>query len=192
MTDKLRLFVTRSGREIPLRPIAVETLDDLQVMVKRVEEIRPPTYTVKILGRDEEEIEHDPTTLKTAEDRIAWDAYLERVEQASEECNRKVTRTYLIFGIDMDPPDDGWEEDFEFCGIPVPTGANERKVFYFERVLLSDPVDQQAFVQRVYLISQLSGEALARADAIFQRGMANGWGLDTAGEINGQTGPLAA
>jgi len=192
MTDKLRLFVTRVGREIPLRPIATETLDDLQLMVRRVEDIRPPTYTVKILGEDAEEAEHDPTTLKTDEDRAAWDEYIGRIEEASAECNLAVTRTYLTFGIDTDPPGDGWQDDFEFCGIPIPEKPNELKVFYFERVVLADPLDQQAFVQRVYLISQLSGEALDRADAIFQRGV-EGWGnMDTAGKVASEEGAVAA
>ena len=191
MSD-LRLYVTRSGQEIPLRPIATETLDDLQLMVRRVEDIRPPTYTIKVLGEDAEEAEHDPTTLKTDEDKAAWAEYINRVEEASGKCNLAVTRTYLTFGIDMDPPDDGWEDDFEFCGIPIPEKPGERKVFYFERVALSDPLDQQAFVQQVYLISQLSGEALDRADAIFQRGMAGWSDMDTTGEVEGEEGEVAA
>ena len=192
MTDKLRLFVTRSGREIPLRPIATKTLDDLQILIQQVENIRPPTYTVKILDEDIEEIEHDLTTLKTAEDRIAWEAYEQRVATASAEVNRKVTNAYIVFGVVMEPPDDGWEEDFEFCGIPVPVGATERKVFYVERVLLADPADQRDFVQRVYLISQLTGEALERADALFRGAVEDGKGLDSLVKATGQTGAVAA
>jgi len=165
----MRTFTTRAGREIPLRPIATKTLDDLQLLIRAVEDIRPPTYTVKILGGDDtEEIEHDLTTLETDEDRAAWAEYISRVEEGAELCNEQVTRTYIVFGIDMEPPEDGWHKTFEFCGIPVPEESMERKVFYFERVMLADPEDQADFVRRVYLISQLSGEALDRADALFR------------------------
>lgn len=191
MQDDLRSFVTSTGREIPLRPIASETLDDLRLMIQKAEEIRPPTYTVQILdGEGTEEVEHDLTTLKTDEDRAAWDEYQQRLEKASGECNKKVTRTYLTFGIDTDPPDDGWEEDFEFCGISIPEKAAERKVFYFERVALSDPADQMLFVQQVYLISELSVEALERADATFQRGVEGGGELDSPGEAEGPEEPV--
>ena len=193
MKNDLRVFVTRSGREIALQPIATKTLDDLQLLIQEAENIRPPTYSVSLAGGiAEEEVEHDLTTLKTSADHAAWTAYEKRQSDASENVNKRVTRSYIIFGINENVPDNEWEQDFEFCGITVPTGAMERKVFYFERIVLADPADQRDFVQRVYLISQLSGEALERADALFRRAMENGDGLDATRQIISEEGALAA
>lgn len=90
----------------------------------------------------------------------------------------------------MDPPDEGWENDFEFCGIPIPEQAAERKVFYCQRVLLTDPVDEQQIVRQIQNISRLSGEALDRADALFRNPVSDERGMDITGETDNQSGEM--
>ena len=173
-----RIYTTAAGVDIPLKPISTRTLDNLALAWHEVETITPPTYTVSIAGGEEsEELDHDETTLDTDEDKAAWADYQERLGTAIQEYNEQTAKTLITFGIDMDPPDDGWQADFEFCGIPVPEGL-ERKVFYFQRVLLTDPVDEQLITRRINFISRLSGEALERVDALFRGTVEDGGDVD--------------
>ena len=170
-----RVYTTAAGVDIPIKPVSTRTLDTLALKWHEVEQIKPPTYTVQIAdGEESEELEHDPTTLETDEDKAEWADYQERLGTAIQEYNDQTNRTLITFGIDMDPPEDGWEADFEFCGIPIPEG-HERKVFYFQRVLLTDPVDEQLITRRINFISRYSGEELERVDALF-RGAVEGSG----------------
>ena len=181
-----RVYTTAAGIEVPIKPISTRTLDTLALKWHEVENIKPPTYTVKIADGDEsEEIEHDLTTLETDDAKQAWADYQERLGTAIQEYNDQTSRTLITFGIDMDPPDDGWETDFEFCGIPIPEGP-DRKVFYFQRVLLTDPVDEQLITRKINLMSRLSGEALDRADALFRGAMEAGGGMDSTEQIAGE------
>jgi len=187
------IYTTSAGVDISIKPIHPRTLDDISLLWAETEKIRPPTYTVQIAdGEDSEELEHDPTTLETDEDKEMWAAYVEKLNAAIVAHNEASINTIVTFGIDMNPPDDGWETDFEFCGISVPEGANERKVFYMQRVILTDPLDEQLIVRRIQLISRLSGEALDRADALFRDSMEAGVGLDSAEEPDDAAGEVAA
>jgi len=58
--------------------------------------------------------------------------------------------------------------------------------------LLADPADSSSLVQRLYLISQLTGEALERADALFRGAMENGVELDAFIKAAGEEGAVAA
>lgn len=175
------IYTTSAGIDIPIKPIQARTLDDLALQWDEVLQIKPPTYTVPVAdGEESEELEHDETTLQTDEEKEAWAAYQERWGAAIQAYNDNTARTLITFGVDLDPPEDGWEEDFEFCGISIPEGTHERKVFYFQRVLLTDPLDEQLITRRINVISRLSGEALERADALFRSAMEGSGGMDTA------------
>jgi len=186
-----RIFTTATGVEIPLKPISVRTLDDLTLGWEKVLAIKPPKYTVEIVGGETQEMEHDESTLNTDEDRAAWAAYIAELNAAIVKHNEASIKVLVTFGIELNPPDDGWESDFEFCGIPVPEQAAERKVFYCQRVLLTDPADEQKIVRQIQNISRLSGEALDRADALFRNTVSDERGMDTAGGSADQSGEVA-
>jgi len=190
--SEVRLYTTSSGQQIPLRPIHVKTLDEISLRWAEVEKIAPPTYTVEVVGGGTEEIAHDPTTLQTDEDKQAWRDYQVELAEAIEQHNEDSVRVLVTFGVDMEPPDDEWEKSFEFCGISVPTEPAERKVFYFQRVVLTDPIDEQLLVRKIQLISRLSGEELERVDALFRRAVEGGGGVDTAEQAAGDAGQVAA
>jgi len=186
-----RVYTTSAGIEIAIKPISTRTLDDLALQYAEIEKVRPPTYTVKILDGDAtEEIEHDETTLNTDEDRAAWTDYVTRLNAAVVAFNEFSAKTIITFGIDGEPAENGWEKDFEFCGISVPKGAAERKVFYYQRVVLTDPLDEQLITRQINLISRLSGEALERADALFRGAVETNGGVDSAEQATGKAGPV--
>jgi len=185
------IFTTSAGIEVPIKTIHARTLDDLALQWEEVEGIKPPTYTVQIAdGEDKEELEHDETTIQTDEEKADWAAYVERLNTAIGDFNEYSLRVIVTFGIDMEPPGDGWEDDFEFCGISVPTEDRERKVFYFRRAILTAPLDEQLITRRINLVSRLSGEALERADALFRGAVEGGVGLDSAEEPDSEAGPV--
>jgi hypothetical protein len=191
MNAERRLFTTAQGIQIPIKPIHGKILDDLALQWSEIENMEPPTYTVTLAGGDTQEVPHDPTTLQTKEDHEAWNAYQTRLDQAIVEYNEAATKLHITLGIDEEPPDSGWEEDFAFCGVSVPETPRERKVFYYEQVALADPVDMRLFVQKIFIISRLSGEALDRADALFRHTIQRQRGMDSAEGPADQSGEVA-
>jgi len=188
--SELRLYTTSSGMQVAIKPIHAKTLDDLSLQWEKVVSIKPPVYAVTLAGGETQELEHDSTTLETTEDRQAWDKYVAELNAAIVAHNEASIKTLVTFGIDTDPPKSGWQKDFEFCGLEIPKDPAERKVFYFQRVVLTDPVDEQLIVRKINLISRLSGEALERADALFRGAMEGSGGLDTAAGTADQSGEV--
>lgn len=110
----------------------------------RGELLDTPKYTVTVAGGVTEELPHNETTLvvegdeeQTKKNQEIWAKYKDAVARLEAEQNTKRNNLWLLRGIDVKVPDDGWDTiQKELFGIDVPTDPIERKLHYITTEIL--------------------------------------------------------
>jgi len=158
--------VPSTGDRIQIRAMSADVKRQLDAMRENLPE--PPTYTISYPGGETEEAPHDETTLETGEERTRWLEFVERFTEANVEVMEKWAKAVaLLCIVDLEIPD-GWEGDFEYVGLEVPTDERDARVFYINNVLLPSEEDKVSFGQTVMTISSIRREDLALIGAEFQ------------------------
>ena len=166
-------FVTKDGREIPLRAVGLRYV---QMIMDRTAIPDVPTYTAETVAGDVEVHKHVVkrdrdgklvgTTLQSDEDWAEWNAY----EQARSDALAKRMQDAITFlmceCVQVDPPDEwAWSVDFEGWGMEppeIPEDPRQRKLFWIENELLPDSDDLTALTARLYVIGGIVGEDQAK------------------------------
>ena len=183
-----KFFVTSKGRKVFVQPVSVTKMDLITTAVRA--ELRaagrpvdPPIYTVELAGGGTEDFPHDETTLlvrpvdtgiedpaeaeaeaerRTAENRSVWAEHQKAQAEAQALQRDRMTRL-LISGIDIEVPDDGWEEEQRALGIVIPTEPAARRYHYITTEVL---VTLRDFLQATQVITSLSYEGVVKEEDI--------------------------
>lgn len=168
----------------------------------------PPTYQVETGGGavethahfhrwvEEEEKDEDgtrrtvkveQTSLETAEDRLAWAEYLQRLREHTAAHHRAVARLTLLHGIDFEmPADDAWVRKQELIGLHVPEDPLERRLHYAETEIVANTDDMMQIQLRVFAQSGIDEEVVRQIEATFRRAVGR-----TRGNAAGRSEPAA-
>lgn len=157
----MKVFTTIAGEQIEYGPILLEDLQLAQNAVEREfrehgEPLDPPTYEVDVLGGEKEYHSHTAETIAEAsdEEKEQWRLYLDakqRLGTATEE------RTALIFLEAMKvelPEDDSWiKRRKRLFNDEIPEDAEQRLLYYVNKVLLKTPADRNGIVEAILDLS---------------------------------------
>jgi len=169
-----RVFTTVQGVEIPIRPVSPTLVAKIAPTVLREFGVEgPPTYTVEIVGGGTQEFPHDETTLDvpgdpdaTAENRAEWDEYVDTVDAANREANKRFLRLLYLKGVDIElPEDETWIEDQEFLGFEVPEDPRDRKIHYIQTELLTTIHDSNRLIAELMGLNQIAEEVESAEDS---------------------------
>ncbi len=163
MTEKKeepnREFVTSTGKVIHLRPVANELFTDAQATVEREfkdaeKPVEPPEYILTFAGGNTDTRFHDDVSIKTAtdEEKEAWEAHQECLEELKTEQNERTIVIAIIEGV-LDEPTDEWLARMAYYQIKLPKDPYDLKVRYVTRELLRTPEDMASFSAAVMLLS---------------------------------------
>jgi len=178
MTSEKETYTTNDG--VTLETIAVSPFLLEKVRQSVFDRLRNdgilidcPTYEVKTAAGNIEIHEHNERTAAdpaTAEkEKELWVKYQAGLKRASTEASEKVTEALLLRGVKFDiPKDNGWKEEQEFLGIPIPEKAHELKLHYLTTELITSPADIIRLIAVVARHTGVSEEALAAAEASFR------------------------
>lgn len=183
-----KFFVTSKGLKVFVQPVSVTKMELINAAVRS--ELRaagrpvdPPTYTVELAGGGTEEFPHDETTLlvrpaetgiedpaeaeaeaerRTKANRQAWAEHQKAAAEIQALQRDRMTRL-LISGIDIEVPDDGWEQEQQALGIVVPTDAAARRYHYVTTEVLVTLGD---FLKATEAITAMSYEGVVKEEDI--------------------------
>jgi len=160
-------FVTKDGREIPLRAVGRRYVQ--MVMDKHpIPEV--PTYEARTVTGEVEIHRHvvkyddegnlKGTTLQTDEDWAMWNAYQEAKAKAIGDRMENAIKFLMCQCVDQEPPPVGeWGLDFAEWGLEPPDESDKQayKIFWLENELLPDPDDLARLVSRLYVLGGIIG-----------------------------------
>ena len=178
MSSSAATMRTTEGVEVRLRPVSRVLIQSVQRSVER--ELRakglpldPPTYTVVTDTGDKEVHVHDEDSISTAEERAAWDAYVEAQEQLTAESNARVSKAIIVGGVVCDDPPPGWVEDMRYLGVDLPEEPRDLKYAYLEMEILKTPADLMQAMSGVMRLSMEGApkETIETIEALFRRAM---------------------
>lgn len=168
-------FTTRSGHKIRLVAIPYVNVFKIRKQVytdfeARGEPITPPTYEIKLYTGDTETIAHDEKSLKTDEDRKAWNEYRQALRRLQIEQNRKAGEYIFRRGIMVDSEAiEAWAIQQKKWKLDVPEDEEEQREAYLNDVL-ADPRDLKevsTVIMRLSFQGHISEEAISAAEAMF-------------------------
>ena len=167
MKQTLEFFtVPSTGQKVRIRALTPDVkrqLDELRDSLPKA-----PTYTVTYAGGETEQVPHDPTTLETDEEKVAWQKFLVAYNEASTVVTgRWAMAIALLCILELEYPD-GWKSDFEYLGIEIPEDSREERIFFINNVLLPTDQDKEDFAETVWTISTIRREDLANAGLEFR------------------------
>lgn len=153
-------FETTAGEKVGIKPIALVDLQLIETAVHKEFKdnpfYKPPTYQIEVLGGEVETHEHTNQTIEegTDSDKEKWANYLEVQSQIADEI---ASRTAYVFldGMDFDlPSDDKWiKRRLKLFGEIPPSGEDELKLYYVDKVLLKTPADLYGIRNKIIEVS---------------------------------------
>ena len=154
-----REFVTSTGKVIHLRPVANRLFTDAQAdvereFVKEEKPVEPPKYEVPLAGGGTKEWYHDEVSIKTAtdEEKEAWRAHQECLEELKTEQNERTIVIAIVEGV-LDEPTDEWLARMKYYKVKLPKDPYDLKVRYVTYELLRTPEDMASFSAAIMLLS---------------------------------------
>jgi len=178
------IYTTNRGYKIRIRPLSSILLNKVESNIrKRYEEegrrLEPPTYTFETAGGDVEESVYTEETIKEApeEDQKAWAEYLKDSNDLATEIFEKQVELEILESLELvDEIDDSWIRHQERFGIEVPEDPDERRIHFFETVVMDhfDRIQVHTRVQILTAVGSVDDELIEAAEASFRRAMAEG------------------
>jgi hypothetical protein len=194
-----QIYTTNRGYKIKIRPLSGILLNKVENSIrKRYEDegrrLEPPTFTFKTAGGDEEEETYTEETIKDApeEDQKAWAEYLEDTNELTTEIFDKQIELEILESFELvDEVDDSWVRRQERFGIEVPEDPDDRRIHFFETIVMDhfDRVQAHTRVQILTAVGSVDDELIRAAEASFRRAMAEGRRTLTAQLEAAQEGP---
>lgn len=113
---------------LQLKKVPVERVQQAASVVKLP---KPPTYTTKtISGRIQKHTMDEQAAIETPGGKELWAKYQTELGESQNDSFNILAKVSLTLGVEYTPPDDGWEDEFEFYGIPLPDNVEQRKALY--------------------------------------------------------------
>lgn len=153
------VYITSTGKELPIQPVSLDELrmgqaGIRQEFIARGEPLDPPTYEYEVFGGAKESRAHDATTLRTDEDRAAWELHKGALSRLAFAQAKLVQEIIFEDGIDVQIPKDGvWEARMARRHVELPEDVEQRRWQYILTEYLKTPQDIKACLSQVMLIS---------------------------------------
>lgn len=113
---------------LQLKKVPVERIQQAASVVKLP---KPPEYTTKtVTGRIQKHVMDEQAALETPGGKELWAKYQEEMGNAQNDSFNVLAKVALTLGVDFTIPDPGWEEEFEFYGIPIPNNVEQQKALW--------------------------------------------------------------
>lgn len=196
------IFTTDAGLEVHYEPASALQIEMSEQGIRKAYKergasIEPPTYEVETVGGGTQVFQHDKDTIKTDEQKAAWEKYL--VDSAEMEIEIINTRNAILMdAILVDLPADGaWEARQKKRYIQIPDDPDEKRSHYIQTEVLKTVNDAYGITEKI-MIATLSGAvpeaAIEAASATFRNSKsAFEEPVSTAGEPTAETsGEVAA
>jgi len=111
-----------------LKKVPVERIQQAASVVKLP---KPPTYTTRtISGRIQTHTMDEQAAMETPGGKELWVKYQNELGESQNDSFNILAKVAITLGVEYIPPDDGWEEEFKFYGIPLPDNIEQRKTLY--------------------------------------------------------------
>ena len=152
-------FITKDGREVPLRAVGRRWVQQVQ---SRHKDPPPPYYVATTIAGVEEKHLHKVTdkgsTLTTPEEHQEWNEYQVELLRVRVERTKEVTDFLLFECVALDP--DEWSTDVKLHGLELPDPEDKLnyKRFWVENELLPDTDDMAGLLARLYMLGGLIEE----------------------------------
>lgn len=152
-------FITKDGREIPLRAVGRRWVQQVQ---SRHKDPPAPYYVATTIAGVEEKHLHrvtdKGTTLTTPEEHQEWNEYQAKLLRVHVERTKDVTDFLLFECVALDPEE--WGTDLKLHGfeLPDPEDQLNYKRFWIENELLPDTDDMAGLLARLYAVGGLIEE----------------------------------
>ena len=168
------VFVTRRGYHLQLRAVSSWLINDA---LGDAAEPEVPTYEVESrAGIQVFQHYHDPnnpeaSTLKTDEDRAAWEEYEVKQKEYFLERNRVILDLYIHEGI-VDPPmpTQEWKDRMARYKTELPSDENDLLIYFYEREVFGSQSDMVEFMLAIMQAGgDVSEERVASIATSFRR-----------------------
>jgi hypothetical protein len=178
--DKKHYYTTINGVDIEIRAVSIMEMNLAEAGLRaeylaRGEPLDPPTYRVDLAGGGYQEFPHDETTLRTDEEKAAWEKHQEALARYTAETNRLRGEIMLEDGIAFElPKDTRWIEKQKRRHIQIPDEPDKLRQHYLETELLKTPEDAQNIVIAILKLSARGAADPAAVEAAmdgFRRGL---------------------
>lgn len=175
MDNNDKTYTTLNGQTVSLRAVSQLVIAKISEAVLKEfkdnqEPLEVPTYLVTNGAGVVEQLPHDPTTLESPEEQVAWNKYLDATTRLENATTLRVTKYALLEGLDYAPPDDRWEKLQKHLGLTIPDDPYEKQLHYIMTDILRTPGDQAGAAQKIILLSMdgLPKETLAAVRKSFR------------------------
>lgn len=172
--NDVKRYKTKSGHVLTFRAIAPTLIAKVQQSIK---DPPTPTYEEEImLGKNDDgtpkvgkiQKEHTEESIETDEERKAWEWYQEEKEKVDGLRREKIMQLFYLRGLDVELPDNGWEEDQVFLGIEVPEEPRAKRLHFLETEALASPEDIMEVITSIMALSGVEQEAIDEAKGLFR------------------------
>lgn len=181
---KDEIYTTNRGYRVKVRPLSGILLNKVENTIraryeKEGRRLDAPTYVFETAGGDAEEEVYTEESIKEApeEDQKAWAEYLENTNELTTEIFEKQIELEILESFELlDEIDDSWIRRQQRFGVEVPEDPDDRRVHFFETVVMDhfDRVQMHTRVQLLTAVGSVDDELVKAAEASFRRAMAEG------------------
>lgn len=179
MTKKKKTYcdLPSSGRRVEITAIAHWITDAARQAV--MEEIKEagaeiplvPTYEVELFGGDKVKREHTAHTVKTNEEKAAWEAYVNGQFIVTVAIGARIADAALMEGVVGEEPTPEWERRMKKLKLKVPEDPDDKRLAFIKAEIAKDPDDSAALVNAIMKLSGIDAEEVARVRENFRREM---------------------
>ena len=170
MTSKLEI----NGYEIEVGPVSPLAPKAIEIQYRRkYPEPEPVTYEVESVGGLTETFEYDMESIEEAtdEERKAFAAYVEALEEWQTGLTLKLLRLFLTQGVKLQLTDEqaqNFAAQIRVLELDVPENELERNLFFLETFILNTQDDMQRVIQAVMAETGIKEDAIEAANATFR------------------------
>lgn len=141
----------------------------------------PPTYEVEVAGGGKEIFPHEVTdtvnTLRTEEDKVAWNKYLEEKAAADRKLSEKLNNAILLEGVQTtDPPEmfEAWKRRQKLIGMELPEDEDQLLLLYKRDAIIGSIEEIEVIFKTVMELTGISTDEVRSTENSFPDSMESG------------------
>ena len=180
MTTKRKTYcdLPVSGRRVEIQQISQWLTEAArqgvmeEIAAKGVEIPEAPTYEVEVFGGDKVRKTHTAATVKTDEDKAAWEAYETGQFVLTLAIGARVADVAIMEGVVGYEPTPEWESRMKALRLKIPTDPAEKRLGFIKATVINASEDAEALVKAIMKLSGIDAEGVARVRENFRSAMA--------------------
>lgn len=180
MTTKRKTYcdLPVSGRRVEIQQISQWLIEGArqgvmeEIAAKGVQIPEPPTYEVEVFGGDKVKKTHTAKSVKTDEEKAAWEEYENGQFILTIAIGARVADVAIMEGVVGCEPTPEWESRMKMLKVKVPEDANEKRLGFIKATVINASEDAEALVNAIMKLSGIDAEGVARVRENFRSAMA--------------------